>query len=65
MTATVRDKDADATYQVRSQYLIAADGGRTVGKLVGVEMNGPRDIMKMVSIHMTADLSPWPPTTTC
>lgn len=59
VTATVRDKDADATYQVRSQYLIAADGGRTVGKLVGVEMNGPRDIMKMVSIHMTADLSPW------
>lgn len=22
-------------------------------------MNGPRDIMKMLSIHMTADLSPW------
>lgn len=59
VTATVRDKDSDSTYRVRAQYLIAADGGRTVGKLVGVEMNGPRDIMKMVSIHMTADLSPW------
>ncbi|GAA4523486.1 FAD-dependent monooxygenase [Amycolatopsis samaneae] len=59
VTATVRDKDASTTYQVRSQYLIAADGGRTVGKLTGVEMNGARDIMKMVSIHMTADLSPW------
>ena len=59
VTATVRDKDSDSTYRVRARYLIAADGGRTVGKLVGVEMNGPRDIMKMVSIHMTADLSPW------
>ncbi|MFD2473598.1 FAD-dependent monooxygenase [Amycolatopsis silviterrae] len=59
VTATVRDKDAGTTYQVRSQYLIAADGGRTVGKLTGVEMNGARDIMKMLSIHMTADLSPW------
>ena len=59
VTATVRDKDSDSTYGVRAQYLIAADGGRTVGKLVGVEMNGPRDIMKMVSIHMTADLSQW------
>lgn len=59
VTATVHDKDADTTYQVRAQYLIAADGGRTVGRLVGVEMNGPRDIMKMVSIHMTADLSQW------
>ncbi len=36
VTATIRDKDADTTYRVRSQYLIAADGGRTVGKLVGV-----------------------------
>lgn len=59
VTATVQDKDADSTYQVRAQYLIAADGGRTVGPLVNVAMNGPRDIMKMVSIHMTADLSPW------
>ena len=59
VSATIRDKNTDTTYQVRAQYLIGADGGRTVGKLVGVEMNGPRDIMKMVSIHMTADLSRW------
>lgn len=59
VTATVQDKGVDRTYHVRAQYLIAADGGRTVGPLVNVAMNGPRDIMKMVSIHMTADLSPW------
>lgn len=59
VAATIRDKDTDRTYTVRSQYLIAADGGRTVGKLLGIGMSGPRDIMKMVSIHMSADLSRW------
>jgi 2,4-dichlorophenol 6-monooxygenase len=59
VTATVRDKDADRTYTVRADYVIAADGGRTVGKLLGVGTSGRRDIMNMVSVHMTADLSPW------
>lgn len=59
VTATVRDKDGDTEYTVRAQYAIAADGGRTVGKLVGVTLDGPRDIMKLVSVHMTADLSQW------
>jgi 2,4-dichlorophenol 6-monooxygenase len=59
VTATIHDKDADTEYTVRSRFLIAADGGRTVGKLLGIGMTGPRDIMNMVSVHMTADLSPW------
>lgn len=59
VSATVRDKDAGSTYRVRADYVVAADGGRTVGRLVGVEMDGPRDIMKMVSVHMAVDLSPW------
>jgi 2,4-dichlorophenol 6-monooxygenase len=56
---TIRDKDADVVYDVRARYVIAADGGRTVGKLLGVQMSGPRDLMKMVSIHFSADLSRW------
>lgn len=59
VTATVLDKDSGASYQVRARYLLAADGGRTVGRMVGVGMSGPRDLMKMVSVHMAADLSPW------
>ena len=59
VTATVLNKDTNETLQVKARYLLAADGGRTVGKMVGVGMSGPRDIMKMVSIHMTADLSRW------
>lgn len=58
-TATILDKDAGTEYTVRAQYVIGADGGRLVGKLVGVELNGPRDIMRLVSVHMTADLSQW------
>ncbi|MCA0239584.1 MAG: FAD-dependent monooxygenase [Proteobacteria bacterium] len=59
VTATILDKDRNERFQVKARYLLAADGGRTVGKMVGVGMSGPRDIMKMVSVHMTADLSPW------
>jgi len=59
IVATVLNKDTNETLQVRSRYLLAADGGRTVGPMVGVGLSGPRNIMKMVSIHMGADLSPW------
>ncbi|KAL2836397.1 FAD binding domain-containing protein [Aspergillus pseudoustus] len=41
----------------RSQYLVAADGGRTVGPKLGIEMRGPRNITDMVSVHFSADLS--------
>src|SRR5271166_2131623 len=40
VTAVIRDKDADRTYSVRSRYLLAADGGRTVAGKVGVEYEG-------------------------
>lgn len=59
VVATILNKDTNETLQVRARYLLAADGGRTVGPIVGVSLTGQRDIIKMVSIHMTADLSPW------
>lgn len=55
--STIRDKTANEEYQIRSQYVIGADGGRTVGKLVGIELEGQRQILDMVSVHMSADLS--------
>ncbi|MFE3799537.1 FAD-dependent monooxygenase [Nocardia tengchongensis] len=57
VTSTIRDKASGEQYQVRSWYVIAADGGRTVGKLVGIELQGDRNIMDVASVHMTADLS--------
>jgi 2,4-dichlorophenol 6-monooxygenase len=59
VTAEVRDKDAGATYQVRARYLLACDGGRTVGPRLGVKLEGPRDLFRIVSIYMSADLSRW------
>ena len=59
VTATVRDKATGADLRVRARYLLACDGGRTVGRTLGVEMQGPRDVMRIVSVYMSADLSPW------
>ncbi|RAE62201.1 FAD-binding monooxygenase, partial [Burkholderia multivorans] len=44
---------------VRARYAIAADRGRTVGPALGVGMTGPTDLMMMVSVHFSADLSEW------
>jgi 2,4-dichlorophenol 6-monooxygenase len=57
VTARVRDKGSDETYEVRCDYLLGCDGGRTVGRAIGVQLDGRRDVMRSVSIHMTADLS--------
>ena len=59
VTATVKDLNDGSTYAVRSQYVIACDGGRTVGPKFGVTLEGQRNLAREVSIHMTADLSRW------
>jgi 2,4-dichlorophenol 6-monooxygenase len=59
LTAIVRDHARGVDYPVRADYVLGCDGGRTVGRLVGVRLDGQRDIMRSVSIHMTADLSRW------
>jgi 2,4-dichlorophenol 6-monooxygenase len=57
VTATVLDRGSGERYTVRADYLVGADGGRTVGELVGIGMSGPTDLMRMVSTHLSADLS--------
>lgn len=59
VTATVRDRATGAETLVRARYLLACDGGRTIGRRLGVEMAGTRDVMRIVSIYMSADLSRW------
>jgi 2,4-dichlorophenol 6-monooxygenase len=59
VTARVRPPDEASEYTVRSRYLLACDGGRTVGPALGIEMEGQRDLGQEISIHMTTDLSPW------
>ncbi|KAE8366462.1 FAD binding domain-containing protein [Aspergillus caelatus] len=53
---TVKASDGSiATY--RAQYLIGADGGKLVGPQMGVEMEGPANIVKFASAYVRADLS--------
>jgi 2,4-dichlorophenol 6-monooxygenase len=59
ITAVVKNRDTDETFTVEATYLIAADGGKTVGPGLGVAMEGPSGIMDMVSTHFSADLSEW------
>ncbi len=59
VTAHIRDHGNGADYTVRARYLIGADGGKTVGRALGIEMSGARRLRKMVNTYFTADLSPW------
>ena len=54
----VKVKDADGVVSdYRSRYLIGADGGRFVGRKMGVRMEGRTGITDMVTVHFSADLS--------
>ncbi|MFC9768179.1 FAD-dependent monooxygenase [Rhodococcus jostii] len=59
VNARILNKDTGEHYTVHAQYVLGCDGGRAVGKQLGVQMEGTRDVMRMVSVHMTADLSQW------
>lgn len=59
VSSRIRDHRRGGEYTVRSRYLIAADGGKTVGRALGAEMDGPRRLRKMVNTYFAGDLSPW------
>jgi 2,4-dichlorophenol 6-monooxygenase len=59
VTATVIDRDTGRTHRVRARYLLGCDGGRTVGRAVGIAQEGMRDLVRVVSFHLSADLSRW------
>lgn len=57
VTARVVDHDTGRRYDVRARYVVACDGGRTIGRQVGVELQGVTDITRMASVYLSADLS--------
>lgn len=59
VTAVIKNLESNEEFTVKADYMIAADGGKTVGKALGVKMEGPTNLLNMVSTHFTADLSPW------
>lgn len=59
VTATIRDIAGDRRFTVRAAYMIAADGGRSVGPAVGSRLEGRRKMVDMVTVYFRADLSEW------
>ena len=59
VTAEIRDHDAGRDYQVRSQYMIGADGGRLVAGEIGVEYEGLGVLTQTATLHVSADFSRW------
>jgi 2,4-dichlorophenol 6-monooxygenase len=57
VVATVLDRSSGETYQIRAEYVVAADGGRTSTGLLGIPMVGPRSLIDVVSLYFKADLS--------
>ncbi|MFB7759068.1 FAD-dependent monooxygenase [Streptomyces xiamenensis] len=59
VVAEIRATDTGETTTVTAQYLIAADGGRTVGAALGVAMQGRPKLLHVKTAYFSADLSPW------
>lgn len=59
VTATIRDRSSGETFTVTADYLVGADGGKTIGQMIGATMVGAHDLLDIVTAHLKADLSPW------
>ncbi|MFI1098724.1 FAD-dependent monooxygenase [Streptomyces sp. NPDC020917] len=59
VVAEIRDLDSGALRRVAARYVIAADGGRTLGPQVGVRMQGVDKMVDVTTAYFSADLSPW------
>src|SRR3546814_19445006 len=55
--ARIRNRDTGEEFPVTARYLIGADGGKTVGPQIGVNMIAPSRIASRVTVHFRADLS--------
>lgn len=59
IVASITSRDDGTTYEVEADYLLACDGGRTIGKLLGVHLEGLTDLIRTASVHLSANLSEW------
>jgi len=58
VTATILDRAAGETYQIRAKYLVGADGGRSkVAQDIGLPMEGKMGVAGSMNIVFEADLS--------
>ncbi|MCX2929928.1 FAD-dependent monooxygenase [Mycobacterium sp. CVI_P3] len=59
VTATVVDRVTRKSFTVTADYLVGADGGKTVGPMIGATMVGAHDLLDIVTAHLRADFSRW------
>ncbi|MEU6121126.1 FAD-dependent monooxygenase [Streptomyces sp. NPDC047123] len=59
VVAEIRERATGEITTVTAQYLLGADGGRTVGEALGIEMQGVHGLLDVSTAYFTADLSPW------
>lgn len=57
VVATIVDRESGEPYEVRARYLLACDGGQSVGAQLGIEMEGQAAVATTISVHFSADLS--------
>ncbi|QHG85532.1 aromatic ring hydroxylase (plasmid) [Rhodococcus rhodochrous] len=57
--ATIIDRGTGRSFDVEADYLVAADGGKTIGPAIGAQMLGASDLLNIVTAHLTADFSEW------
>jgi 2,4-dichlorophenol 6-monooxygenase len=57
VTTLIKDGCTGEQIEVRSQYVLAADGGRTIGPQLGIEMHGQRGMADFITVWFSADLS--------
>lgn len=59
VVAEIRDVETGEVTAVTARYLVAADGGRTVGAAAGVRMRGLPGVVDVTTAYFSADLSAW------
>lgn len=61
VTATVLDRGSGQTFTVRAAYVVAADGGKTIGRLRSIPMEGTPTFLEWINLHVRADFSAFIP----
>lgn len=57
VVAQIEDRRTGEMHTVNARYLVAADGGKSVGPMVGATLEGTPELMDMVTVYFRADLS--------
>ena len=56
-TARIKNHDTGDEYTVRARYVLGCDGGRTIPKMIGIDIEGLGVLFQTATAHVSADLS--------